>query len=172
MFLLICSPKPDPSHTLLYLLLQKIINRCRKLAGMLRCAASIDMHVPPPGGSTRALASSSHTGGGSSSHAASSSRLVHETEEEEDEEEEEEGGEEEGGDGEEDDEGDEEEYDDDDGPPPTQPTQAKRVSHPHQDVLSPSPFQKPVPHRRSKKPDEGRSKTNEERAAKRGRGRN
>ena len=171
MFLLICNPKPDPSHTLLYLLLQKIINRCRKLAGMLGCAASVDVHVPPPGGSTRALASSSHTGGGSSSHVASSSRLVNETEEEEevDEEEEEEEGEEEGGD---DEEGDEEEYDDDDGPQPTQPTQAKRVSHPHQDALSPSPFQKPVPHHRSKKPDEGRSKTNEERAAKRGTGRN
>ena len=149
MFLLICNPKPDPSHTLLYLLLQKIINRCRKLAGMLGCAASVDVHVPPPGGSTRALASSSHTGGGSSSHAASSSRLVNETEEEEEVDEEEEGeeGEEEGGD---DGEGDEEEYDDDDGPQPTQPTQAKRVSHPHQDVLSPSPFQKPVPRRSSK----------------------
>lgn len=123
---------------------KKIINRCRKLAGMLGCAALVDVHVPPPGGSTRALASSSHTGGGSSSHAASSSRLVNETEEEEevDEEEEEEEGEEEGGD---DEEGDEEEYDDDDGPQLTQPTQ----------------------------PDEGRSKTNkEEHAAKRGRGRN
>ena len=122
MFLLICNPKPDPSHTLLYLLLQKIINRCRKLAGMLGCAVSVDVHVPPPGGSTRALASSSHTSEGSSSHAASPSRLVNDTEEEE------EVDEEEGGD---DEEGDEEEYDDDDGPQPTQPTQAKRVSHPH-----------------------------------------
>nr|XP_020197435.1 uncharacterized protein LOC109783247 [Aegilops tauschii subsp. strangulata] len=142
---------------------KKIINRCRKLAGMLGCAASVDVHVPPPGGSTRALASSSHTSEGSSSHAASPSRLVNDTEEEE------EVDEEEGGD---DEEGDEEEYDDDDGPQPTQPTQAKRVSHPHQDVLSPSAFQKPVPRRCSKKPDEGRSKTNEDRAAKRGRGTN
>ena len=161
MFLLICNPQPDPSHTLLYLLLQKIINRCRKLAGMLGCAASVDVHVPPPGGSTRALASSSHTGGGSSSHVASSSRLVNETEEEE------EVDEEEGGD---DEEGDEEEYDDDDEPPPTQATLEKRVSHPHEDVLSPSPFQKERPRCRPNKPDEGRSKKNEERAAKRGMG--
>jgi hypothetical protein len=43
------------------------------------------------------------------------------------------------------------------------------VSHPHTDVLSPSPFQKERPRRRPTKPTENRSKRNEERTAKRGR---
>ena len=115
MFLLICNPKPDPSHSLLYLFLQKIMNRCQRLAGMLGCTALVDVHALAPGGSTHSMASSRHADGGSSIHAVLSSCIVEETEEEDDqrEEDEEEEGEEEGGD---DEEGDEEEYDDNDGP--------------------------------------------------------
>ena len=122
---------------------------------MLGCAHAANVHDPAHEGSMRAIASSSHAGGASSTHVASSSHVVEQQEEEEAEDEEEEE--------------DAEEYDDNDGPQPTQPSQGKRVSHPHQDILSPSPFQKPVPRRRTKKPDETRSKRNEERTAKRDR---
>ena len=122
---------------------------------MLGCAHAANVHDPAHEGSMRAIASSSHAGGASSTHVASSSRVVEQQEEEEtedEEEEEEEDAEEE--DAEEEEEEDAEEYDDNVGPQPTQPSQGKRVSHPHQDVLSPSPFQKPVPRRRTKKPIE------------------
>ncbi|XP_044388032.1 histone H3.v1-like [Triticum aestivum] len=131
--------------------MKKFITRCRKIVGMLGCAHAANVHDPAHEGSMRAIASSSHAGGASSTHVASSSRVVEQQEEEETEdgeEEEEEDAEEE--DAEEEEEEDAEEYDDNDGPQPTQPSQGKRVSHPHQDILSPSPFQKPVPRRRTK----------------------
>lgn len=155
------DPGTEESDSKLREAMKKIMNRCHKLVGMLGCASSADVHVP--GRSMGTLASSSHAGGGSSSHAASSSRIVEEAEEEDDEEQEDEEqaeGEEEGGG--------EEEYDDDDGPPPTQPTQDKRGKQPKKHWQSPSPFLKERP-RRTKKPDESRSKRNEERTAKRGR---
>ena len=132
---------------------------------MLGCAHAANVHDPAHEGAMRAIASSSHAGGASSTHVASSSRVVEQQEEEETEDDEEEEEE----DAEEEEEEDAEEYDDNDGPQPTQPSQGKRVSHPHQDILSPSPFQKPVPRHGTKKPDKTRSKRNEERTAKRGR---
>ena len=72
--------------------------------------------------------------------------------------------------GEEEEEGDEEEeYDDDDGPPPIQTTQLEKRNVPKKDWKSPSPFQKARPTHRKKKAAEKRSKTNEDRTAKRGR---
>ena len=132
---------------------------------MLGCAHAANVHDPAHEGSMRAIASSSHANGASSTHVASSSRVVEQQEEEETEDDKEEEEE----DAEEEEEEDAEEYDDNDGPQPTQPSQGKRVSHPHQDILSPSPFQKPVPRRRTKKPDETRSKRNDDRTAKRSR---
>lgn len=151
------NPGTEESDSKLREAMKKIMNRCRKLVGMLGCASSADVHVP--GRSMGTLASSSHAGRGSSSHAASSSRIVEEAEEEDDEEQAE--GEEEGGG--------EEEYDDDDGPPPTQPTQDKRGKQPKKNWQSPSPFLRDRTSRRTNKPDETRSKKNEERTAKRGR---
>ena len=136
------------------------MQRCRKLVGLLGCAGagSVEAYQPV---ATQGLI-------GSSSHAPSSSRLVGEEEEEEEEEEaiyEE---------GEEDDESNgEEEYDEDYGPPATQTSQAsqlpKKRNPKKKDLLSPDPFQRPVPRRPKKKTEETRSKSNEDRTSKRGR---
>lgn len=155
------DPETVESDSKLRETVKKFMTRCRKIVGMLGCASAADVHVPVHGGPMGGIASSSHAGRAFSTHAASSSRVVEEDEGEDDEEEEEEEQAEEGGD-------EEEEYDDDDGPPPTQPTQDKRGRQPKKDWKSPSPFQKQRP-RRTKKPEETRSKRNEERTAKKGR---
>ena len=136
------------------------MQRCRKLVGLLGCAGagSVEAYQPV---ATQGLI-------GSSSHAPSSSRLVGEEEEEEEEEEEatyEEGEEEDESNG-------EEEYDEDYGPPPTQTSQASQLPKRNpkkKDLLSPDPFQRPVPRRPKKKTEETRSKSNEDRTSKRGR---
>ena len=137
------------------------MQRCRKLVGLLGCAGagSVEAYQPV---ATQGLI-------GSSSHAPSSSRLVGEEEEEEEEEEaiyEE---------GEEDDESNgEEEYDEDYGPPPTQtsqPSQLPKRNPKKKDLLSPDPFQRPVPRRSKKNTEETRSKRNEDHASKSKRGR-
>lgn len=66
----------------------------------------------------------------------------------------------------------EEEYDEDYGPPPTQssqPSQLPKRNPKKKDLLSPDPFQRPVPRRPKKKTEETRSKSNEDRTSKRGR---
>ena len=133
------------------------MQRCRKLVGLLGCAGagSVEAHQPV---ATQGII-------GSSSHAPSSSRLVGEEEEEEEEEKEEATYEE----GEEEDESNgEEEYDEDYGPPATQTSQASQLPK-KKDLLSPDPFQRPVPRRLKKKTKETRSKSNEDRTSKRGR---
>ena len=99
-----------------------------------------------------------------------SSRLVGEEEEEEDEDEEATHEEEEG---EEDESNGEEEYDEDYGPSATQTSQAsqlpKKRNPKTKDLLSPEPFQRPVPRRPKKKTEEHCSKSNEDRTSKRGR---
>ena len=95
--------------------------------------------------------------------------MVGEEEEEEDEDEEARHEEEEG---EEDESNGEEEYDEDYGPPPTQtsqPSQLPKRNPKKKDLLSPDPFQRPVPRRPKKKTEETRSKSNEDRTSKRGR---
>ena len=130
------------------------MKRCRKLVGLLGCAGagSVEAYQPV---ATQGLI-------GSSSHAPSSSRLVGEEEEEATHEE-----------GEEEDESNgEEEYDEDYGPPPTQssqPSQLPKRNPKKKDLLSPDPFQRPVPRRPKKKTEETRSKSNEDRTSKRGR---
>jgi hypothetical protein len=146
------------------------VKRCRKLVGLLGCAGAGSVEAYQP------VATQGHIG--SSSHVPSSSRLVEEEEEEEEathEEEEEEAYHEE----EEDESNGEEEYDEDYGPPPTQSSQPsqlpkKRNPKPKTNVLSPEPFQRPIPRRaRNKQPQEQpretRSKRNEDRTGKRGR---
>ena len=120
------------------------MQRCRKLVGLLGCAGagSVEAYQPV---ATQGLI-------GSSSHAPSSSRLVGEEEEDESNE--------------------EEEYDEDYGPPPTQTSQASQLPKRNpkkKDLLSPDPFQRPVPRRPKKKTEETRSKGNEDRTSKRGR---
>jgi hypothetical protein len=123
------------------------VKRCRKLVSLLGCAGSVEAHDPAATQGNIA----------SSSHAASSARLVEEEEEAHEEEEEEESN-------------GEEEYDEDYGPPPTQPSQLPKRNQPKKDWQSPSPFQKPIPRGgRKKKPEETRSKNNEDRTSKRGR---
>ena len=134
------------------------MQRCRKLVGLLGCAGagSVEAYQPV---ATQGLI-------GSSSHAPSSSRLVGEEEEEEEEAIYEEGEEEE------DESNGEEEYDEDYGPPPTQssqPSQLPKRNPKKKDLLSPDPFQRPVPRRPKKKTEETRSKSNEDRTSKRGR---
>ena len=133
------------------------MQRCRKLVGLLGCAGagSVEAHQPV---ATQGII-------GSSSHAPSSSRLVGEEEEEEEATYEE---------GEEEDESNgEEEYDEDYGPPATQTSQAsqlpKKRNPKTKDLLSPEPFQRPVPRRPKKKTEDTRSKSNEDRTSKRGR---
>ena len=133
------------------------MKRCRKLVGLLGCAGagSVEAYQPV---ATQGLI-------GSSSHAPSSSRLVGEEEEEEEEATYEEGEEEDESNG-------EEEYDEDYGPPPTQTSQASQLPKRNpkkKDLLSPDPFQRPVPRRPKKKTEETRSKSNEDRTSKRGR---
>ena len=144
--------------------LQKYVNKARRLVGLLGCAINTEDVFPPA--PMRSLASSSH--------AASSSRAVQDDEEESDdnddaEEDEEEGAKEEHGEEEEEDDEEEEEYDDDDGPPATQPTQREKRNVPKKDWKSSSPFQKARPTQHKKKAVDKRSKTNEDRTAKRGR---
>jgi hypothetical protein len=157
---------------------QKLVKRCRKLVGLLGCAGSAEASQVYDPAATRGDIPSS-------SHAASSSRLVDEEDEDEEEEEEEEEAtheeeEEEAYHEEEEDESNgEEEYDEDYGPPPTQSSQPsqlpkKRNPKPKTNVLSPEPFQRPIPRRaRNKQPQEQpretRSKRNEDRTGKRGR---
>ena len=62
----------------------------------------------------------------------------------------------------------EEEYDEDYGPPATQTSQASQLPK-KKDLLSPDPFQRPVPRRPKKKIEEHHSKSNEDRTFKRGR---
>ena len=122
------------------------MKNCRKLVTILGCASpgDIDVHAPSTSmvqasgaatSSSHAGANTSHTGGGSDSG---------ESEEEE-----------------------EVDLQDDEAPeemnmsqmmdaPPA--SQAKRVSHPHDDPFSPSPFQKPLLRRRKKTVNEGCSK--------------
>ena len=132
------------------------MQRCRKLVGLLGCAGtgSVEAYQPV---ATQGLI-------GSSSHAPSSSRLVEEEEEEATHEE---------GEEEEDESNGEEEYDEDYGPPPTQTSQAsqlpKKTNPKKKDLLSPDPFQRPVPRRPKKNTEETRSKSNEDRTSKRGR---
>ena len=132
------------------------MQRCRKLVGLLGCAGagSVEAHHPV---ATQGII-------GSSSHAPSSSRLVGEEEEEEEATYEE---------GEEEDESNGEEEDDEDyGPPATQTSQASQLPKRNpkkKDLLSPDPFQRPVPRRPKKKTAETRSKSNEDRTSKRGR---
>ena len=120
------------------------MQRCRKLIGLLGCAGagSVEAHQPV---ATQGII-------GSSSHAPSSSRLVGEEEDESNR---------------------EEEYDEDYGPPATQTSQAsqlpKKRNPKTKDLLSPEPFQRPVPRRPKKKTEENRSKSNEDRISKRGR---
>ena len=135
------------------------MKRCRKLVGLLGCAGAGSVEAYRP------VATQGHIG--SSSHVPSSSRLAEE-EEEGDEEEEEATHEE----GEEDESNGEEEYDEDYGPPPTQTSQASQLPKRNpkkKDLLSPDPFQRPVPRRPKKKTEETRSKSNEDRTSKRGR---
>ena len=132
------------------------MQRCRKLVGLLGCAGagSVEAYQPV---ATQGLI-------GSSSHAPSSSRLVGEEEEEEEATYEE---------AKEDDSNGEEEYDEDYGPPATQTSQAsqlpKKRNPKKKDLLSPDPFQRPVPRRPKKKTEEHCSKSNEDRTSKRGR---
>ena len=134
------------------------MKRCRKLVGLLGCAGagSVGAHQPV---ATQGII-------GSSSHAPSSSRLVGEEEEEEEEAIYEEGEEEDESNG-------EEEYDEDYGPPTTQSSQASQLppkrNPKKNDLLSPNPFQRPVPRRPKKKTEELCSKNNEDRTSKRGR---
>ena len=68
----------------------------------------------------------------------------------------------------------EEEYDEDYGPPTTQSSQAPQLPKRNpkkKDLLSPDPFQRPVPRRSKKNTEETRSKRNEDRASKSKRGR-
>ena len=132
------------------------MQRCRKLVGLLGCAGAGSVEAYQP------VATQGHIA--SSSHAPSSSRLVHDEEEEEatheemEEEEDESNG--------------EEEYDEDYGPPTTQSSQAPQLPKRNpkkKDLLSPDPFQRPVPRRPKKKTEETRSKSNEDRTSKRGR---
>mgnify|MGYP007071359960 CR=1 FL=1 len=136
------------------------MQRCRKLVGLLGCAGAGSVEAYQPVATQGII--------GSSSHAPSSSRLVGEEEEEEDEDEEATHEEEE----EEDESNGEEEYDEDYGPPPTQTSQASQLPKRNpkkKDLLSPDPFQRPVPRRPKKKTEETRSKSNEDRTSKRGR---
>ena len=131
------------------------MKRCRKLVGLLGCAGAGSVEAYQP------VATQGHIA--SSSHAPSSSRLVEEEEEEEATHEEME---------EEDESNGEEEYDEDYGPPPTQTSQASQLPKRNpkkKDLLSPDPFQRPVPRRPKKKTEETRSKSNEDRTSKRGR---
>ena len=128
------------------------MKRCRKLVTILGCAspAAVDVRAPSTSmvQASGAAASSSHASGNTSHARASSSHA---------------------GDGSDFDESEEEEVDlqDEEGPeemnmsqmmdePPA--SQAKRVSHPHDDPFSRSPFQKPLPRRRKKTVNEGCSK--------------
>ena len=135
------------------------MQRCRKLVGLLGCAGAGSVEAYQPVATQGII--------GSSSHAPSSSRLVGEEEEEEEEEATYEEGEEE------DESNGEEEYDEDYGPPATQTSQAsqlpKKRNPKKKDLLSPDPFQRPVPRRPKKKTEETRSKSNEDRTSKRGR---
>ena len=128
------------------------MKRCRKLVGLLGCAGAGSVEAYQP------VATQGHIA--SSSHAPSSSRLVEEEEEEATHEEREE-----------EDESNKEEYDEDYGPPPTQtsqPSQLPKRNPKKKDLLSPDPFQRPVPRRPKKKTEETRSKSNEDRTSKRG----
>ena len=132
------------------------MKRCRKLVGLLGCAGAGSVEAYQPVATQGII--------GSSSHAPSSSRLVGEEEEEEATHEE--------GEEEEDESNGEEEYDEDYGPPPTQTSQASQLPKRNpkkKDLLSPDPFQRPVPRRPKKKTEETRSKSNEDRTSKRGR---
>ena len=133
------------------------MQHCRKLVGLLGCAGAGSVEAYQPVATQGII--------GSSSHAPSSSRLVGEEEEEEEEATYEEGEEEDESNG-------EEEYDEDYGPPPTQTSQASQLPKRNpkkKDLLSPDPFQRPVPRRPKKKTEETRSKSNEDRTSKRGR---
>ena len=93
-------------------------------------------------------------------------------EEEEEEDEDEEATHEEEEEEEEDESNGEEEYDEDDGPPPTQTSQASQLPKRNpkkKDLLSPDPFQRPLPRWPKKKTEELCSKNNEDRTSKRGR---
>ena len=130
------------------------MKHCRKLVGLLGCAGAGSAEAYQP------VATQGHIA--SSSHAPSSSRLVEEEEEEATHEEREEEDESNG----------EEEYDEDYGPPPTKTSQASQLPKRNpkkKDLLSPDPFQRPVPRRPKKKTEETRSKSNEDRTSKRGR---
>ena len=127
------------------------MKRCRKLVGLLGCAGAGSVEAYHPAATQGHIASSSHV--------PSSSRLVEEEEEEEATHEEKE---------EEDESNGEEEYDEDYGPPATQTSQASQLPK-KKDLLSPDPFQRPVPRRPKKKTEENRSKCNEDRTSKRGR---
>ena len=133
--------------------MQKFVQRCRKLVGLLGCAGAGSVEAYQPVATQDLI--------GSSSHAPSSSRLVGEEEEEDEEATHEEGEEEE------DESNGEEEYDEDYGPPPTQTSQASQLSKKRnpkkKDLLSPDPFQRPVPRRPKKKTEETHSKSNEDR---------
>ena len=142
--------------------MKKFVKRCRMLVGLLGCAGAGSVEAYQP------VAIQGHIA--SLSHAPSSSRLVEDEEEEEEEEEEatyeemEEEGDESNG---------EDEYDEDYGPPTTQSSQASQLppkrNPKKKDLLSPDPFQRPVPRRPKKKTEELRSKSNEDRTSKRGR---
>ena len=138
------------------------MKRCRKLVGLLGSAGAGSVEAYHP------VATQSHIG--SSSQVPSSSRLAEEEEEDDEEEATYEEGEEE--EGEEDESNGEEEYDEDYGPPPAQTSQASQLPKRNpkkKDLLSPDPFQRPVPRRPKKKTEEHRSKSNEDRTSKRGR---
>ena len=129
------------------------MKHCRKLVTILGCASPGDVDVHAPSTSmvqaSGAAASSSHAGANTSHTRASSSHADDGSDSSESEEEE------------------EVDLQDDeapeemnmsqmmDGPPASQ---AKRISHPHDDPFSPSPFQKPLPRRRKKTANEGCSK--------------
>ena len=137
------------------------MKHCRKLVGLLGCAGAGSVEAYRP------IATQDHIG--SSSHVPSSSRLAEE--EEEGDEEEEEATHEEIE--EEDESNEEEEYDEDYGPPTTQSSQALEVGKRNpkkKDLLSPEPFQIPVPRRSNKNTEETHSKRNEDRASKNKRG--
>ena len=133
------------------------MKHCRKLVGLLGCAGAGSIGAYQP------VATQGHIA--SSSHAPSSSRLVEDDDDDEEathEEMEEE----------EDESNEEEEYDEDYGPPTTQSSQASQLPpkrNPKKDLLSPDPFQRPLPRRPKKKTEELRSKNNEDRTSKRGR---
>ena len=128
------------------------MQRCRKLVGLLGCAGAGSVEAYQPVATQGHIASSSHVP--SLSRLAEEEEATHEEEEEEDES------------------NGEEEYDEDYGPPPTQssqPSQLPKRNPKKKDLLSPDPFQRPVPRRPKKKTEETHSKSNEDRTSKRGR---